>query len=145
MRSLCYEISVLQFAGFCLEAQTKFHHNRSKGCIRKSTSSGENGVSVLRKMDRNPRARPRFTSGIPQAALNALRSRDVRYLRPEFLTFALPEYGLQNVHRFLKGGARGSDQLLLEDSFAGRKIHGKYPEFPRSCIRVAQRLRHQRI
>ena len=36
--------------------------------LRKSTSSGVNGVSVLRRIDNIPRARPRLTSGMLQAA-----------------------------------------------------------------------------
>ena len=36
--------------------------------LRKSTSSGINGVSVVRPVDRIPRTRPRFTSGMPQSA-----------------------------------------------------------------------------
>ena len=35
---------------------------------RKSTSPGTNGVSVVREIDRVPRTRPRFTSGIRQMA-----------------------------------------------------------------------------
>ena len=80
--------------------------------LRKSTSSGENGVSVVRKIDRIPRLRPRFTSGILQAASTSSAA----------------------AMSYLIGGAWCNEQLFLDDPLAVRKIHGKYPEFSRRCV-----------
>src|SRR5579863_8713037 len=53
----------------------------------------------------------------------------------EFVRFSsVKDYGLQSTHRFLDGQAWRKEQLFLDDPLAVRKIHGKYPEFFRSCI-----------
>src|SRR6266849_7713162 len=103
--------------------------------LRKSTSPGENGKSVVRKIDRIPSARPRFTSGIFAKGFYALRSRYVRCLRRELVRFPrVNDHWFQGVKRFLNGRTWRNQQLFLADPLSMRKIHGQYPEFLRSGI-----------
>src|SRR5207302_2084430 len=103
--------------------------------VRKSTSPGENGASVVRKIDRNPSARPRFASGILQkvfmpSAASMSDVSGVSSLRSRMSTTT----GFKVSSSFLNGRTWRNEQLFLDDPLSMRKIHGKYPEFLRSCI-----------